>query len=152
MFNSHISKSAIRNANKVLKSGFLNTGKYVLKLEQSLEDFWAYCNPIALNSGTAALHLALRSAGVGPGDEVITSPQTFIATAMSILYVGATPVFGDVDDNGNLNVDEFDQKGIHKLITDKTKAIIPVHWGGIPCWTAEHWLYHKQRYPSIMVI
>jgi perosamine synthetase len=82
-----------------------------------------------LNSGTTALHLALVIAGVGPGDEVIIPPQTFLATGMAVLMQGAIPVFADIQvHTGNL-----ESASVQKKITNRTKAIIPVHWAGYPC-------------------
>jgi perosamine synthetase len=86
-----------------------------------------------LNSGTSALHLALEVAGVGPGDEVILAPQTFIASALAVVQVGATPVFADIQyQTGNI-----DPSDIEHRITARTKAIMAVHWGGYPCDLAE---------------
>jgi dTDP-4-amino-4,6-dideoxygalactose transaminase len=94
-------------------------------------DFATYCGTteaIGVNSGTSALHLALLAAGVGPGDEVITVPFTFVATAAAIEYAGARPVFVDVDPD----YFTMDPAGIEAAITAKTKAIIPVHLYGQP--------------------
>ena len=94
-------------------------------------EFAAYCGVdhcVSLNSGTSALHLALRCLDVGPGDEVVTVSMTFIATAWAISYVGATPVFVDIDTvRRTLNVDNLEA-----AITSRTKAIIPVHLYGMP--------------------
>ena len=94
------------------------------------ERFSAHCNVkycAAVNSGTAALHSALYVAGLRPGDEVITTPFTFIATANSILMMGAKPIFVDIDDKTfNLNTNEIEKK-----INIKTKAILPVHLYGL---------------------
>ena len=81
---------------------------------------------MALNSGTDALMLTLWSLGIGKGDEVITSPISFIATLGSIMHVGAKPIFVDVKDDFNLD-------GCEKKITKKTRAIMPVHWAGRMC-------------------
>lgn len=113
---------------RVLESSSFILGPEVAAFEQ---DFAAYCGTaqaIALNSGTSALHLALLAAGVGPGDEVITSPFTFVATVAAIYYAGATPVFVDVEP-GPLTLDP---KQIEAAITPRTKAIIPVHLYGQP--------------------
>src|SRR5437867_3704472 len=103
-------------------------GEEVARFE---EEFAAYCETkycVALNSGTSALHLALLSAGVGSGDEVITTPNTFIATAEAISYVGARPVFVDIDPaTANL-----DPARIEAAITARTRAIVPVHLYGRP--------------------
>jgi dTDP-4-amino-4,6-dideoxygalactose transaminase len=109
----------------------LPTGKYVLgpELTQFEKDFAAFCGTafsIGMSNGTAALHLALRACGVGPGDEVITVPNTFAATAFAISHCGATPVFADVDPHTfNMRAD-----AIEALITPRTKAILPVHLYG----------------------
>jgi dTDP-4-amino-4,6-dideoxygalactose transaminase len=95
------------------------------------EEFAAYCDAkhcVALNTGTSALHLAMLAAGVGPGDEVITTANTFIATAWAITYTGATPVFADIDPTtGNL-----DPACVEAAVTVRTKAIMPVHLYGRP--------------------
>lgn len=110
----------------------IDSSEYVLgsTVNNFEEEFAAYCGSkyaIAVNSGTSALHLALEACGVGPGDEVITTPMTFIATSAAISYTGATPVFVDVDpDTWNL-----DARGIESAITSRTKAILPVHLHGL---------------------
>ncbi|ESR23046.1 DegT/DnrJ/EryC1/StrS family aminotransferase [Lutibaculum baratangense] len=109
----------------------LASGNYVLgeQVQQFERDFAAYCgtrHAIAVNSGTSALHLALLAAGVGPGDEVITSPLTFVATASAIVYAGAQPVFVDVDPETLT----LDPKRLEEAVTRRTKAIIPVHLHG----------------------
>src|ERR1051325_3328222 len=93
--------------------------------------FAAYCGVndcVSLNSGTSALHLALRCLDIGPGDEVITTPFTFIATAWAINYVGATPVFVDIDPMRRA----LDPTKLEAAVTPRTKAIIPVHIFGVP--------------------
>src|SRR5438093_9137906 len=94
-------------------------------------EFAAYCEVkhcVALNSGTSAVHLALLAAGVGPGDEVITTANTFIASAEAISYTGARPVFVDIDP-ATANIDP---ERIEAAITDRTKAILPVYLYGRP--------------------
>jgi dTDP-4-amino-4,6-dideoxygalactose transaminase len=113
---------------KVLESTQFILGNEVAALEK---EFAAYCNAeegIALNTGTSALHLALLAAGIGPGDEVITVPFTFIATVAAISYTGATPVFVDIDPVSYT----IDVTQIEKAITERTKAILPVHLYGQP--------------------
>ncbi len=92
----------------------------------------AYCGAryaVALSSGTAALHAACVAAGIGPGDEAITSPLTFVATANAVVYQGGTPVFADIDAR-TLNLDP---QAMAQRITPRTKAVIPVHFAGLPC-------------------
>jgi dTDP-4-amino-4,6-dideoxygalactose transaminase len=111
-----------------LESGWLSTGPRVARFEQAFAEYVGAKHAIALNSCTAGLHLSLLAAGVGPGDEVITSPLTFCATANVIVHAGATPVFADVDPRtGNL-----DPVALVGRITSRTKAVIPVHYGGRP--------------------
>ncbi len=109
----------------------LRSGSYVLgeSVQRFEERFAAYCgteHAIAVSSGTAALHLALLAAGIGPGDEVITVPMTFVATVAAILYSGATPVFVDIDPT----TWTMDAAGIEAAITPRTRAIMPVHLHG----------------------
>ncbi|MDZ8023343.1 MAG: DegT/DnrJ/EryC1/StrS family aminotransferase [Nostoc sp. DedQUE01] len=113
---------------KVLDSSQFILGSEVAAFEQ---EFAQYCNAdysIALNTGTSALHLALLAAGIGPGDEVITTPFTFVATVAAIVYTGATPVFVDIDPVSYT----IDVSKIEQAITAKTKAILPVHLYGQP--------------------
>ncbi|MDD3926550.1 MAG: DegT/DnrJ/EryC1/StrS aminotransferase family protein [bacterium] len=113
-----------------LKSGWITTGPKARRLE---EDFAAFLGggieAVAVNSATAGLHLALEAAGIGPGDEVITTPYTFTATAEVIRYLGARPVFVDIDPS-TLNIDP---DGIEAAVTSRTKAIMPVHFAGLAC-------------------
>jgi len=111
----------------------LPTGKYVLgpQLHAFEEEFAAFCQTkycLGISNGTEALHLALAACGVGPGDEVITVPNTYIATVFAISYVGATPIFVDVDPvTFNMDVAQIEAR-----ITPRTKAILPVHLYGHP--------------------
>ena len=113
---------------EVLESGQLAEGSRVKAFEASFAEYCGVEYAVAVNSGTAALIVALQAHGVGPGDEVITSPFSFIATATSIIACGATPVFVDVDPF-DLNLDP---NRIEDAITDATKAIMPVHLYGHP--------------------
>jgi dTDP-4-amino-4,6-dideoxygalactose transaminase len=112
----------------------LARGRYVLGPELSAfeEEFAAFCGTrfaVGVSNGTDALHLALLACGIGPGDEVITVPNTYIATVFAITYIGAIPVFVDVDpDTYNMNPDLLEA-----AITERTRAIIPVHLYGQPC-------------------
>ena len=83
---------------------------------------------MAVNSGTSALEISLKAIGIKPGDEIITSANTFVATVGAINEVGAKPVFVDIKEDYNIN-----EEKIEKVITKKTKAIMPVHWSGRPC-------------------
>ena len=112
-------------------SAVLESGQFVLgaRVEEFERDFAAYCgsrHAIAVNSGTSALHLALVSAGIGPGDEVITVPMTFVATVAAILYAGATPRFVDID----AATWTMDPAALEEAITPRTRAIMPVHLHG----------------------
>lgn len=110
--------------------GWVTTGPKMRRFEQ---DFSAFLGgeyeTIAVNSATAGLHLAVEAIGLGPGDEVVTTPYTFTATAEVIRYLGATPVFVDVD----ARTANIDPAGIEAKITPRTKAIIPVHFAGLSC-------------------
>lgn len=129
LFNIHISKKSIELAVDALSSTWINEGKRVKELETILRDRFYFSNPIAVNSCTSALHLALVCSDIGPGDEVILPAQTFVATGTAILQAGAKPVFADIDpSSGNLDPFKLEEK-----ITPNTKAIICVHWGGYPC-------------------
>jgi len=119
---------------ETLYSGYIGQGPKVNEFENALSE--KFNNPYALttSAGTHALHLALRIAGVGPGDEVITTPLTCTATNFPILMQGADIVWADVKED--LNIDPID---VEKKITKKTKAIICMHWGGYPCELKELW-------------
>src|SRR5882724_10314972 len=113
---------------RVCRDAAFILGEDVAKFEK---EFAAYCEAkhcVALNSGTSALHLALLALGVKPNDEVITTPNTFMATAEAISYLGARPVFVDIDP-ASANIDP---RGIEQSITGRTKAILPVHLYGRP--------------------
>ncbi len=124
-----ISDAEIDAVVETLRSGWLAPGPRVKQFEA---DFAAYCgtkHAIALDSGTAGMHLALISAGIGRGDEVITTPTTFAATVNVIIHAGATPVLADID-IGDYCIDSAQ---IERAITPRTKAIMPVHHGGTAC-------------------
>lgn len=128
-FHSHISRKSIELATEILKSTFVSEGKMVKRFEQELESVLGFTKPVALNSGTSALHLALVLTGIQPGDEIILPAQTFVATGTVILQQLAKPVFADIQ----YNTGNIDPKSIEEKITERTKAIIPVHWAGYPC-------------------
>lgn len=114
---------------EVLKSDYLTTGPKIAEFEKSVADYVGAKYAVAISNGTSALHAACFAAGIGPGDEVITTPITFAASSNCVLYCGGTPVFADIDPK-TYNIDPDD---IRKKITDKTKAIIAVHLAGQPC-------------------
>lgn len=129
LFKVHMPKSVLDPLKDVLFSGYIGQGSKVEFFEQQLRDFLDTKYILTTNNGTAALHLALRLAGVGYGDEVITTPLTCTATNWPILANGAALKWCDIDPTtGNI-----DWRSIEKLITKKTKAIMIVHWGGYPC-------------------
>ena len=114
----------------VLRSGKINqwTGDKVAAFELAYERLVGCGRAVAVANGTLALELALRALGIGPGDDVVVTPRSFVASASCVRLVGATPVFADVDrDSGNI-----DAAGIAAVLTPRTKAIIPVHLGGWP--------------------
>lgn len=111
-----------------LRSGHVVQGEEVRKFEKEFAKFIGSKYAVAVSSGTTALHLSLLSLKIGPGDEVITTPYSFIASTNAILYAGAAPVFVDINDDYNMNAEKIEEK-----ITSKTKAILPVHLFGNPC-------------------
>jgi dTDP-4-amino-4,6-dideoxygalactose transaminase len=123
-----IGPEEIREVVSTLESGWLSTGPRVRRFEQAFAAYTGAPHAIALNSCTAGLHLALVASAIGPGDEVITTPLTFCATANVIVHTGATPVFADVDPaTGNL-----DPAAVEAAITPRTRAVIVVHYAGRP--------------------
>ena len=121
-----IGEEEIENVVEVLKSGMIAQGPKVEEFEQEFADWVGAEYGIAVNSGTAALHVALLSCDIGPGDEVITTPFTFIASGNSIVYTGAEPVFADID----LKTYTLNPDSLEDLITENTKAIMPVQLYG----------------------
>ena len=124
-----IEEDDIQAVIEALKSDFLTTGPRVTQFEKLVAEYTGANYAVAVANGTAALHAACFAAGIGPGDEVITSPITFAASANCVLYCGGIPVFADIDPC-TYNIDPND---IRSKITSKTKAIIPVHLAGQPC-------------------
>jgi perosamine synthetase len=118
---------------ETLRSGQLSLGPMVDRFEAALAERVGAPRVAAVSSGTAGLHLCMRLAGVGPGDEVVTTPFSFVASANCVLYEGATPVFADVDPR-TLNLDPA---AVEAAITPRTKAILPVHVFGYPAELAE---------------
>ena len=124
-----IGEEEIAAVAETLRSGWLTTGPRAALLEERMAEYLEAEHVLAVASGTAALHLALVALGVRPGDEVITSPITWPATANVIVHAGATPVFADVR-AGDLNIDP---QLAAAAVTERTKAIMPVHLAGQPC-------------------
>lgn len=128
-YRHNLTATDIREVNKVLNSIFLTTGNSVKQFETDFAKYLQAKYAVGVSSCTEALFLCLKYMGIGEGDEVITTPMTFMATANAILYCGAKPVFVDVEEStGNI-----DANLIEKAITKKTKAIIPVHLYGQMC-------------------
>jgi dTDP-4-amino-4,6-dideoxygalactose transaminase len=111
-----------------IRSGWLTTGPRAEELERRFAGYVGAKHALAVSSGTAAMHLALVALGIGPGDEVITTPLTWPATANVIIHTGATPVFADIRDS-DLNIDP---ERVAELVTSRTKAVMPVHLYGQP--------------------
>lgn len=129
LFKPYVNSKAIEYVSQVLQSGWVGEGPKVKEFEEKIGARLGTKYPAAVNSGTAALHLAVLLAGVAQGDEVITTPQTMLATTTAILMAGAKPVYADVEyATGNIAAGN-----IIRHITEKTRAILAVDWGGYPC-------------------
>lgn len=141
-FLPDISQQDIDAVVEVLKSGWITTGPKVLQFEYDLAHYSGCSAVVCMSSATAALEIALRVFGVGPGDEVVTTPYTYAASANVVLHLGAKPVFVDVaDDSFNI-----DSAGLAAAINKKTKAVIPVDIGGLPCnYPAIHEVLESRR-------
>jgi len=124
-----IEQSEIDEVVAVLQSGWLGTGPRVGQFEREFAEYKGVPYAAALFSCTAALHLSILAAGIKPGDEVITTPMTFCATANAILHAGGTPVLADIDPR-TLNIDP---EQVERKITPRTRALLPVHFAGRPC-------------------
>ena len=127
----YIDEDDIQSVVDVLRYGMLTQGPKVAEFENKVANYVGAKYAVAVANGTAALHLACMALEIGEGDEVITTPNTFVATSNSILYVGAKPVFVDID-NRTLNID-IDQIEQAILDSNNIKAIFPVHFAGLPC-------------------
>jgi dTDP-4-amino-4,6-dideoxygalactose transaminase len=135
-----IGEEEIREVEATLRSGWLTTGPRTEQFEAEFAAYTGARHAVAVNSGTAGLHLALAGLGIGPGDEVVTTPITFCATVNTILQVGAKPVLADVGPDGNLDPYE-----LARSITSRTRAIIPVHLAGLPCEMDTIWALARQH-------
>ena len=128
-FRTSVDESDIERVAAVLRTNFLTTGPVVAELEQSLASYTDTAAAVAVTSGTAALHLSLIALGIGSGDEVVTTPMSFVATSNAIVQAGARPVFVDVDaGTGNIDADRLEA-----AITPRTRAVLPVHMYGQLC-------------------
>jgi dTDP-4-amino-4,6-dideoxygalactose transaminase len=124
-----IEEDEIQEVVNTMRSGWINMGQKTFQFEEAIARYTGAEYAVAVNSCTAALHLSLLASGIGPGDEVITTPFTFAATGNVIVQSGAKPVFSDINpETFNINPEK-----ICDVITSKTKAIIPVHYAGQPC-------------------
>jgi dTDP-4-amino-4,6-dideoxygalactose transaminase len=127
-YRLELTSAEINRINRTLKSGWLTSGREVQLFEGEFRDYVGAKHAIAVNSCTAALHLSLLAAGCGPGDEVITTPYTFVATTETIIQTGAKLVFVDTEaDTQNIDLDQ-----VERAITTKTRAIVPVSVAGLP--------------------
>ena len=134
-----IGPEEIGEVTETLRSGWLTTGPRTHRFEDEFREYTGARYALALSSGTAALHLPLAAMGIGPGDEVITTPLTFCATVSTIIHVGATPVLADIGENGNI-----DPASIRERLTPRTRAIMPVHYAGLPCDMQAIWELARQ--------
>jgi UDP-4-amino-4,6-dideoxy-N-acetyl-beta-L-altrosamine transaminase len=124
-----IGRSDIKAVTDVLRSDYITQGPRIGKFEEKLASYCGAKYAVCVSSGTAALHIACLAAGIGSGDEAITSPITFVASSNCVLYCGGKPVFADVEkDTANIDCNEIERK-----ISKNTKVIIPVHFAGHPC-------------------
>ena len=133
MFDLKVRKGSLRgelikSINTLFDHGQFFLGPEVLKFEKKISKFLGVKYAVGVSSGSSALYLALKACGIKPGDEVITSPLSWIITSNAIIECGARPIFVDVGDDLNINPDL-----IEKAITKKTKAIVPMHYGGHMC-------------------
>lgn len=124
-----ISEEEIQAVAETLRSGWIGTGPRVQEFEQAFREYVGGAEAVAVSSCTAALHLSLLESGVEPGDEVIVPAMTFCATANAVLHAGAVPVFVDCDPE-TFNITP---EGVRKAISNRTRAILPVHFAGYPC-------------------
>ena len=130
LFDSDYGIEEVDAVTKVLQSGWLTMGEITHQFETQFCNYINVKHAFAVSNGTTALHLANIVLGIGPGDEVIVPSLTFVASINSILYTGATPIFADVASEDNLTISPQD---IEQKISEKTKAILVVHYGGYPC-------------------
>jgi dTDP-4-amino-4,6-dideoxygalactose transaminase len=135
-----IGREEIDEVVRTLESGWLTTGPRTEQFEREFRQYIGVPQVQAVNSCTAGMHLALAALNIGPGAEVITTPLTFCATVNVILHVGATPVLADVGADGNI-----DPASVAARITERTRAIMPVHLAGLPCEMDAIWALARQH-------
>lgn len=135
-----IGEAEIAAVSNVLRSGWLTTGPVTAEFERRFAEYVGAPHAVAVNSCSSGLQLALTALGVGPGDEVITSPLTFCATVLAIMHTGATPVLADVGADGNI-----DPASVGARITLRTKALLPVHLGGNLCDMGALWRLAREH-------
>jgi len=128
-FRMSLTRKEIDSVNKVLKSGWLTTGEIAKKFEKKFGRYIGARHASAVSSCTAGLILGMKALGIGKGDEVITSPYTFVSSVEAIIHAGARPVFADIDPL-TLNLDP---DAVMEKISGRTKAILPIHIAGLPC-------------------
>ena len=125
-YRHHIDETDIENVAQVLRTVWLSTGPATARFEKAFAGHTGIRHAVGVSSGTAALHLALQALGLGEGDEVITTPMTFIASANAVLYTGARPVFVDIEPDTGL----IDARRVEAAVTPRTRAVLPVHLYG----------------------
>jgi dTDP-4-amino-4,6-dideoxygalactose transaminase len=141
-----IGEEEIEEVVDTLRSGWLSTGPKTKRFEEEFADYVGASHALATNSCTAAMHLSLVAAGIGPGDEVIVPAMTFAATANVVEHTGARPVFVDVG-RRSFNIDPED---VERKVNEQTRAIIPVHFAGLPC-DLEDLIEISRRHQLVMI-
>jgi perosamine synthetase len=127
-----INEDEIREVEATLRSGWLTTGPRVKSFEEEFAKYTGARHALAVNSGTAALHLALDAISLNTNDEVIVPTMTFAATAEVVIYFKARPILVDID-RATMNIDVYELERLLENAASKVQAIIPVHFGGLPC-------------------
>jgi len=140
-----IGEEEVEQVVETLRGGWLTTGEKTARFERSFAAYTRAQHAQAVNSCTAGLHLALAALGIGPGDEVITTPLTFCSTVNVILEVGAKPVLADIGPDLNIS-----PAAVAAVCSPRTRAIIPVHFGGLPCDMNSIWALARERNLSVI--
>jgi len=140
-----IGDEEVREVEATLRSGWLTTGPRTAQFESEFKEYVNAPYALAVNSATAGLHLALATLGIGPGDEVITTPITFCSTVHTILHLGATPVLADIGPDGNIS-----PQSVEERITRRTRAILPVHMAGLPCDMSALWAIARRHHLDVI--